>query len=162
MLPEAHTCCGTLEYLAPEIIRKQGHGQAVDWWSLGLLIMYWKIRSEDARFPPTIAKKSQDFITLSLERDHKERLETGGGDVEEIKKHPWYNKMNWKDLLEQKNPPPYIPHVKSKLDTSDFSKEFTSERPQGTYVEGISLSSYEAFINFTYKQPDLADMGTDV
>lgn len=30
--------CGTSEYLAPEMIKKIGHGTDVDWWCLGCLI----------------------------------------------------------------------------------------------------------------------------
>jgi len=33
-----YTLCGTPEYMAPEILLNKGHGKAVDWWALGILI----------------------------------------------------------------------------------------------------------------------------
>lgn len=32
------TICGTLEYLAPEILSEDGYGAAVDYWSMGVLV----------------------------------------------------------------------------------------------------------------------------
>ena len=30
--------CGTLAYMPPEMIRKSGHGKAVDWYQVGVLL----------------------------------------------------------------------------------------------------------------------------
>jgi serine/threonine protein kinase len=35
---EAKSFCGTVAYLAPEILKEQGHGKSIDWYLLGVLI----------------------------------------------------------------------------------------------------------------------------
>lgn len=35
---EARSLCGTAEYLSPEMLQRQGHGKATDWWSFGAII----------------------------------------------------------------------------------------------------------------------------
>jgi len=34
----AKSFCGSVAYLAPEVIRRKGHGKAVDWYLLGVLL----------------------------------------------------------------------------------------------------------------------------
>ena len=34
----AKSFCGSIAYLAPEMLKKQGHGKAIDWYLLGVLL----------------------------------------------------------------------------------------------------------------------------
>jgi len=34
----SNSMCGTVEYMAPEIVMGKGHDKAADWWSLGILL----------------------------------------------------------------------------------------------------------------------------
>ncbi|MCO5560847.1 hypothetical protein L7F22_014467 [Adiantum nelumboides] len=35
---QTNSLCGTVEYMAPEILLAKGHGKAADWWSVGILL----------------------------------------------------------------------------------------------------------------------------
>jgi len=89
----ANSFVGTEEYLAPEVIAGSGHGPAVDWWSLGVLIyelVYgftpFRASKRDATFDailtrplafpprPAVSPAMQDLVSRLLERDERCRL----------------------------------------------------------------------------------------
>jgi serine/threonine protein kinase len=83
--------CGTPEYLAPEILLKQGYGKTVDWWCLGCIIvemltgnppfneqnrfdLFEKIKFANVKMPLGISLDLQDLIQKLFEKDPKNRI----------------------------------------------------------------------------------------
>ena len=58
-LESARTLCGTSEYMAPEMLTRNGYGKGVDWWSLGALC-YEMLSGK----PPFTAKTQKDLGEL--------------------------------------------------------------------------------------------------
>ncbi|XP_071712211.1 serine/threonine-protein kinase UCN-like [Rutidosis leptorrhynchoides] len=114
---------GTEEYMAPEVVRGDGHEFAVDWWSLGILcyeMLYGttpfrgKNRKETfgriLMMPPKFNGKLTpltDLITNLLEKEPTRRLGYTSGACE-IKDHPFFGGLKW-DLLTEMLRPPFIP-----------------------------------------------------
>ncbi|KAF8412452.1 hypothetical protein HHK36_000416 [Tetracentron sinense] len=123
---------GTHEYLAPEIIKGEGHGSAVDWWTFGIFLhelLYGKtpfkgsgnratlfnVVGQQLRFPdsPATSYSGRDLIRGLLVKDPQHRLGVKRG-ATEIKQHPFFEGVNW--ALIRCSTPPEIPRpVESEL-----------------------------------------------
>uniref|UniRef100_A0A8C6VVG3 Ribosomal protein S6 kinase n=1 Tax=Nothobranchius furzeri TaxID=105023 RepID=A0A8C6VVG3_NOTFU len=148
----AFSVCGTVEYMAPEIIEggESGHDKAVDWWSLGVLMyelltggspftvdgdenshtdIAKRICKKDPPFPKDMGPLAKDLIKRLLLRDPKQRLGSGPNGAENVKNHPFYQKINWEELAAKKVPAPFKPVIRDELDVSNFAEEFTEMDP---------------------------------
>lgn len=113
---------GTHEYLAPEIIKGEGHGSAVDWWTFGIFLyelLYGKtpfkgssnedtisnVVSQCLKFPqcPMVSSHARDLIRRLLKKEPENRLGSAKG-AAEIKQHPFFEGLNWA-LIRCETPP---------------------------------------------------------
>jgi microtubule-associated serine/threonine kinase len=135
---------GTPEYIAPEVILRQGYGKAVDWWSMGIILYEFLIgcvpffgetpeelfshaTSDDIEWPDSdewpIQEEVKDLISALLVRDPNYRLGTVGG-AHEVKEHVYFKGLDWNSLLRQKAE--FVPQLDNEDDTSYFDSNFYS------------------------------------
>ncbi|XP_038115259.1 ribosomal protein S6 kinase alpha-5 [Culex quinquefasciatus] len=147
----AHSFCGTIEYMAPEIVKsnQNGHDASVDWWSVGVLTFELltgsspfsseepatqteiskKITNTEAVIPEHLSREAKDFIRKLLVKDPRRRLGGGTADASELKSHSFFKSINWRQLAEKKIAAPFKPVIEDELDTNNFSDEFTRQTP---------------------------------
>ncbi len=133
----AHSLVGTPNYIAPEILRREGYRQPCDWWSVGV-IMYEMLIGQPPFMAPTPAETQLKIINwsqhLHIPRhavlspaaadlivkfccDPEHRIGKKG--VDEIKRHPFFSAIDWSVGIRNYEPP-YIPKVMFETDTSNF------------------------------------------
>ena len=141
---KAFTICGTPQYLAPEVLKKQGYDKSVDWWSLGCIFYEMltgkipfpikrgiklnnKIYEQQINFTVYINESARDLIKNLLVIDPSKRLGSGEKGSENIKKHKYFKNVNWDDAWNRKIKPPFIPKLSNETDLRYFDVMFTNE-----------------------------------
>ena len=154
----AKSFCGSVAYLAPEVIMKKGHGMSVDWYLLGVLLyemlvgippyfsnnqdqLFCNILRGKLKMPTRISDSAQDLIVKLLNRNPLKRLGSERG-AEELKEHRFFQGTDWEAVYNRELSPPE-PSTKQVI-PSNFSTQ---------QVVGDTCSS-NRFQGWTFVQPN--------
>ena len=161
-----YSCVGTAYYVAPEVLNKQGYGQEIDWWSVGviffeMLVGYAPFFSKDTadvcykilnwqrylKIPDNIkvSKEAEDLIKKMINNPN---IRLGKNGADEIKAHPFFKGIDWENI--RKTVPPFIPELKNDYDVSYF-ETFDAKEPFYPPVTKRKKRKDIEYIGYTYK-----------
>lgn len=168
-LGRSNSLCGTVEYMAPEILLGKGHNKDADWWSVGILLyemltgkapfthtnrkkLQEKIIKEKVKLPPFLTSEAHSLLKGLLQKDPSARLGSGPNGDNQIKSHKWFRSINWKKLEARELEPKFKPDVSGKDCTANFDQCWTAmpadDSPAPTPTAG------DHFQGYTYVAPN--------
>ncbi|KAL7509930.1 hypothetical protein ACHAXN_007187 [Cyclotella atomus] len=146
----ARTLCGTMEYMAPEMVARKWYGKGADFWSLGCIAfemlsgqppfssgrggskeLFRKIMNERIRMPEGSSASACKLLKGLLNRDVNKRLGAARGTMFEVggvgalKKQPFFDGLDWGKLELKEIEPPEDFSVSNAEDLRHFHEEFT-------------------------------------
>ncbi len=195
---KAYSFCGTVEYMAPEVVNRKGHSFAADWWSFGVLMVsiicaknkpfnvtqpfhdpasfqyemltgqlpfqgenrketMTQILKAKLGMPEYLSPEAQSLLRALFKRVPANRICSGTMVVEchthipinmvfilgpngikDLLNHSFFATINWEQLRQKKQDPPFKPPVVSD-EAFYFDTSFTSKTPKGELILGVSL-----------------------
>jgi len=154
---KANSLVGSIDYMAPEILKDKGHGKEADWWSVGVLLyemligqlpfrgknkaaIQKAITSQKIKMPTFVETDAAKLIQNLTMKDPNLRLgsdvnlkkdSTSKNGTEEVKKHKFFSKINWAKLEKREVPAPFVPKIdQDKGDgcVAHFDKKWTDAK----------------------------------
>ncbi|XP_063063451.1 ribosomal protein S6 kinase alpha-3 isoform X4 [Engraulis encrasicolus] len=164
---KAYSFCGTVEYMAPEVVNRRGHTHSADWWSYGVLMFEMltgtlpfqgKDRKETMTMilkaklgmPQFLSPEAQSLLRSLFKRNPSNRLGAGPDGVEEIKRHSFYSTIDWNKLFRREIHPPFKPASGRPDDTFYFDPEFTAKTPKDSPGVPPSANAHQLFRGFSF------------
>lgn len=162
---------GTIEYMAPEVITGTNYGMAVDWWSLGAIgfdlltgappfpgnnhaKIQQNILKQKLQLPYFLGPDSKDILTRLLRKEPHKRLGYNmPKDLQTIKQHRFFRKIDWKKLEKRELDPPIKPLITDPELAENFAREFTDLPLSPTYDRKISMIGKEGSIPVMENDP---------
>lgn len=177
----AKTKCGTPEYIAPEVIRDDGHGKNIDWWALGIILyeaytgetpfenhpsnqIFDELRSKNPINLNTLIGSSPEFLNLvggMLNKNQDLRL--GAKGLKDFLGHKFFEGVDWEKMMTKKIKPTLVPKLKSDLDTRMFNPKLLNQMNPGDSLleqEGCNnalMDTYQDFDGFDYDYRSVLD-----
>ncbi|XP_069751552.1 ribosomal protein S6 kinase alpha-1 isoform X1 [Narcine bancroftii] len=171
---KAYSFCGTVEYMAPEVVNRRGHTHSADWWSYGVLMFEMltgslPFQGKDRKdtmtlilkaklgMPQFLSPEAQSLLRALFKRNPANRLGAGVDGVEEIKRQPFFANIDWNKLYRRELKPPFRPAVARPDDTFYFDPEFTERTPKDSPGVPPSASAHKLFRGFSFVATGVED-----
>ncbi|CAD8131941.1 unnamed protein product [Paramecium octaurelia] len=140
----AQDTSGTPGYMAPEVMCRQNHSYAVDYFALGVIgyefmlgkrpytgrsrkeirdqILAKQVQIKRSEIPDNWSLESADFINRLIQRKPANRLGFNG--PQELRQHSWFKNFPWQKLYNKELKAPFIPHqTEDNFDARQISIE---------------------------------------
>jgi len=168
---KAYSFCGTVEYMAPEVVSRKGHSFAADWWSFGVLMFEMltgqlpfqgtnrketmtQILKAKLGMPEYLSLEAQSLLRGLFKRNPANRLCSGPNGINDVHEHAFFTNIEWDKLRQKLIEPPFKPTVVSD-EAFYFDSSFTSKTPKDSPGVPPSATAHELFRGFSYVAPGL-------
>jgi serine/threonine protein kinase len=120
---------GSLHYLAPDVLKRTGHGRMVDVYNLGTLAFelmsgfipfytadkaqfHRNVKTAALRCPSDFSALAEDFVQATMAKEPEMR--PGAADTKDVQAHAWFAHLDFDDVLDRKVDPPPLQTLQTR------------------------------------------------